>query len=252
MQIVHGVNPVMEALKSNSSGIKKIVVASGKSRANKIRKILELADQKRVDVEFREIGYIERLAGGKAHQGIVSLCKEYTYSSVEEIIDNRHKLFKESLILVLDGITDPQNLGSLIRTAHCYGANGVIIPANRAVSITSTVLKASAGAVYHIPVVRVVNVAKTIDYLKEKGFWIYGADAGHGQDIYSVDCDGNIGLVMGSEGRGIRPLVRGKCDFFVSIPILGRVDSLNVSVAAGVMLHEITRKKLRYADTSAL
>ena len=248
MQIIHGVNPVMEALKSNSSGIKKIVVANGKSRANNIRKILELADQKRVDVEFREIGYIERLAGGKTHQGIVSLCKEYPYSSIEEIIDNRHKLFKESLILILDGITDPQNLGSLIRTAHCYGANGVIIPSDRAVSITSTVIKASAGAVYHIPIAMVVNIARTIDCLKEKRFWIYGADARQGQDIYSVDYDGNIGLVMGSEGRGIRPLVRKRCDFFVSIPILGKVDSLNVSVAAGVILHEITRKKLRYAD----
>lgn len=244
MQIIYGVNPVLEALKSDGGGIKKIVVASGRSGEN-VREILKLAGQKGIDVEFEEREYLKRLTGGKSHQGIVCLCKEYSYSGIDEIIENRCGSFKDSLILILDGITDPQNLGSLIRTAHCCGANGVIIPEDRAASVTPAVMKASAGAAQHIPIAKVVNISKTIDYLKEKGFWIYGADAdaGQGQDVYSFDYDGHIGLVMGSEGKGIRPLVRKKSDFFVSVPIMGKIDSLNVSVAAGVILYEMVRKR---------
>ncbi len=242
MQVIYGVNSVMEAIKCDNGGIKKIVVTSGR-RGKNIRKILELAEQMGIDVKFKERGYLNRLAGVESHQGIISLCNEYSYSSVDEVIDNRYESFRDSLILILDGITDPQNLGSLIRTTHCCGANGIIIPENRAASITPAVMKVSAGAVHYLPIARVINISDTIDYLKEKGFWIYGADASLGQDIYSFDYDGHIGLVMGGEGKGIRPLVRKGCDFFVSIPIVGKVDSLNVSVAAGVILYEVTRKR---------
>ena len=145
-------------------------------------------------------------------------------------------------MVLLDSVTDPQNLGSIIRTAHCCGANGVIIPENRAASVTASVAKASAGAVHYLPTAMVVNLVRTIEYLKEKGFWIYGADCGVGSDIHAPDYEGNIGLVMGSEGRGIRPLIRKKCDFLISIPMRGQVASLNVSVAAGVILYEILRK----------
>ena len=242
MQVIYGVNPVVEALKNDSGGIKKIIVASGR-KGGDIGKILRLAEQKGIDIEFKEREYLKRLAGDKSHQGIVCLCKEYSYTSVDEIIRNCCESFKDSLILILDSITDPQNLGSLIRTAHCYGVNGVIIPENRAASITPAVMKVSAGAVQYIPIARVVNISNTIDYLKTKDFWIYGADASLGQDVYSFDYDGHIGLVMGSEGKGIRPLVRKKCDFFVSIPLMGKVDSLNVSVAGGVILYEMSRKR---------
>jgi len=185
---------------------------------------------------------VEKLAPHRVHQGVVAVCRAHRYATVEEVIDHRHKKSKYDLIVLLDNITDPQNLGSIIRTAHCCGVNGVIIPENRAASITSSVSKASAGAVHYLPTAMVVNLANTIDDLKERGFWIYGADASAPMDIRAPDYEGNIALVMGSEGRGIRPLVRKKCDFLISIPMRGQVASLNVSVAAGVILFEILRK----------
>ncbi len=148
-----------------------------------------------------------------------------------------------SLVILLDSITDPQNLGSIIRTAHCCGANGVIIPENRSASVTASVAKASAGAVYCLPTAMVVNMVRTIEYLKEKGFWIYGAAAESEVSIHAPDYEGDIGLVLGSEGKGIRPLIRRKCDFLISIPMRGQVASLNVSVAAGIIIHEIFRKR---------
>jgi len=244
MQVIYGVKPVMETLKSDVGRIKKVVVSSGRSMEN-IRNILKLAEQKGIDVEFREKEYLEKLVNGKYHQGIACLCEEYSYTGLDEVVENCCKSLKNSLILVLDGITDPQNLGSLIRTAHCCGANGIVIPENRAASVTPTVIKISAGAAQYIPIVKAVNISNTVDYLKEKGFWIYGADARAGQSVYSFDYDGHVGLVMGSEGKGMRPLTMKKCDFFVSVPILGKVDSLNVSVAAGIILYEITRKRFK-------
>jgi 23S rRNA (guanosine2251-2'-O)-methyltransferase len=161
---------------------------------------------------------------------------------VDEVIAHRHEKSKYDLVVLLDSVTDPQNLGSIIRTAHCCGANGVIIPENRAASVTASVAKASAGAFQYLPVAMVVNLVRTIEYLKERGFWIYGADAEAQSDIRTPDYERHIALVMGSEGRGIRPLIRKKCDFLISIPMRGQVASLNVSVAAGVILFEILRK----------
>jgi 23S rRNA (guanosine2251-2'-O)-methyltransferase len=158
------------------------------------------------------------------------------------VIAHRHEKSKYDLVVLLDSVTDPQNLGSIIRTAHCCGANGVIIPENRAASVTASVAKASAGAFQYLPVAMVVNLVRTIEYLKERGFWIYGADAEAQSDIRTPDYERHIALVMGSEGRGIRPLIRKKCDFLISIPMRGQVASLNVSVAAGVILFEILRK----------
>jgi 23S rRNA (guanosine2251-2'-O)-methyltransferase len=171
----------------------------------------------------------------------LGLCETFDYSSVDDIIANRRDDFKKNLILILDSITDPQNLGSLIRTAHCCGANGVIIPENRSASVTASVMKASAGAAHHIPVAVVVNLSNTLLYLKEKGFWIYGTDPVSGKYVSTLDYEGHIGLVMGSEGKGMRPLIKKKCDFLLSIPIMGKIDSLNVSVAAGIILYEILR-----------
>jgi 23S rRNA (guanosine2251-2'-O)-methyltransferase len=172
---------------------------------------------------------------------VLCLCGEFAYASLEEIVANRHPASPGSLVLLLDGIEDPQNLGSLIRTAHCFGVNGVVIPRDRAAGITPAVIKASAGAAGHIPVVRVVNLIQAIEFLKEKSFWIYGADAGVDQDLGSFRFEGNMGLVMGSEGKGMRPLVRKHCDVLLSIPLFGALDSLNVSVAAGILLYQIRR-----------
>ena len=232
----------MEALKHDSGNVGKVVVIPGRA-GGRLCKILNLVTKKGIPVEFKDRTYLDKLAGNKSHQGIVGLCRTFTYASVDEVVAHRHESFKNDLILVLDRITDPQNLGSLIRTAYCCGANGVVIPEKRAASVTGTVMKASAGAAQHIPIAMVTNLSRTIEYLKKRGFWIYGADAHYGKEIYNHDFDGHIVLVMGSEGKGMEQLIRRSCDFLVSIPLMGIVDSLNVSVAAGIIMHEILRKR---------
>ena len=240
MQVIFGINPLLEDLKSQAGRVSKIIVAQGRG-GEALRKVLNLAKQKGIPIEFRERSYLDRKAGQGSHQGVVGFCEPFVYASVDGVIANRHPDFKYSLILILDGITDPQNLGTLIRTAHCCGANGVIIPENRSAPVTGTVIKASAGAANHTSIARVVNLSNAVDYLKAQGFWIYGTDPASGKDFGSFDYDGHIGLVMGSEGTGMRPLIRKKCDFLLSIPTIGKIDSLNVSVAAGIILYEILR-----------
>jgi 23S rRNA (guanosine2251-2'-O)-methyltransferase len=240
VQVIFGINPLLEDLRSQTGRVSKIVVAQGRG-GEAVEKILSLAKQKGIHIEFRERSFLDRKAGQGSHQGIIGFCDPFAYATVADIITNRHPDFKYNLILILDGITDPQNLGTLIRTAHCCGANGVIIPENRSASVTGTVIKASAGAANHTPIARVVNLSNAIDYLKEQGFWIYGTDPAAGKDFGSFEYDGHIGLVMGSEGTGMRPLIRRKCDFRLSIPTKGKIDSLNVSVAAGIILYEILR-----------
>jgi len=241
MQVIYGINPVLETLRSKGNDIRKVIVAEGR-RGGDVAKILELASARGIAVETLRREELDRRAGTAAHQGVLCLCGEFAYASLEDIVANRHPAFTGSLVLLLDGIEDPQNLGSLIRSAHCFGANGVVIPRDRAAGVTPAVIKASAGSAALIPVARVVNLTQVIDFLKEKGFWVYGADAGADTELGSARFEGNIGLVMGSEGKGIRPLVRKHCDVVLSIPLFGKVDSLNVSVAAGILLHEIRRQ----------
>lgn len=241
MQIIYGINPVLETLRSKGNDIRKVIVAEGR-RGGDVAKILEMASARGIAVETLRREELDRRSGTAAHQGVLCLCGEFAYASFEDIVANRHPAFSGSLVLLLDGIEDPQNLGSLIRSAHCFGANGVVIPRDRAAGITPAVIKASAGSAGLIPVARVVNLTQAIDILKEKGFWVYGADAGADTELGSARFEGNIGLVMGSEGKGIRPLVRKHCDVVLSIPLFGKVDSLNVSVAAGILLHEIRRQ----------
>jgi len=240
MQVIYGINPVSEILRSEGGDVRKIILAEGR-KGEDVKKILGLASARGIAVEVRGREALDRQAGTAAHQGVLCLCGEFAYAGLEEIVANRHPAFPASLVLLLDGVEDPQNLGSLIRTAHCFGANGVVIPRDRAAGITPAVIKASAGAAGHIPVARVVNLTQAIEFMKENGFWIYGTDAGADKDLGSVRFEGNVGLVMGSEGKGMRPLVRKHCDVLLSIPLFGQVDSLNVSVAAGVLLHEIRR-----------
>lgn len=241
MQVIYGINPLLEMILSDPTPLEKIVVADGRG-GSELRKILRLADEYGIPVEFGGREKVEKLAPHQVHQGVAALCREHAYVTVDEVIANRHERSKHNLVVLLDGIADPQNLGSIIRTACCCGANGVIIPENRAASITASVAKASAGAVHHLPTAMVVNLVRTIEYLKEKGFWIYGADAEAHMDIETPDYEGNVAVVMGSEGRGLRPLIRKKCDFLLAIPLRGRISSLNVSVAAGVILFSILRK----------
>jgi len=239
--VIYGINPLLEVLLSHPEMLEKVVVADGRG-GNEVRKILKLAAEHGLPVEFGGRERVEKLAPRQVHQGVAAICRAHAYATVDEVIAHRHEKSKYDLVVLLDSVTDPQNLGSIIRTAHCCGANGVIIPENRAASVTASVSKASAGAVQYLPTAMVVNLVDAIGCLKERGFWIYGADAVARMDIQAPDYEGNIALVMGSEGRGIRPLIRKKCDFLISIPMRGRVASLNVSVAAGVILFEILRK----------
>lgn len=242
MQVIYGINPLLEMFHSHPALLEKIVIAEGRER-EAVQKILKLAAENGVPVESAGRDRVEKLAPRQVHQGIVGFCREHSYATVDDVLANRHKGSRYGLVILLDSVTDPQNLGSIIRTAHCCGANGVIIPENRSASVTAAVAKASAGAVYCLPTAMVVNLVRTIEYLKEKGFWIYGAAADAEVSIHAPDYEGDIGLVMGSEGKGIRPLIRKRCDFLISIPMRGQVASLNVSVAAGIIIHEIFRKR---------
>jgi len=239
MQVIYGINPLMEAFQSGTAILQKIVVAEGRG-GEAVKKLQRLASSQGIPVEFGSKERLEQLAPRRVHQGVVGLCREYAYASVDDVIAHRHPSVHHDLVLILDSVTDPQNLGSIIRTAHCFGANGVIIPEDRAAPVTASVLKASAGAAQHLPVARVVNLVRTIAELKERGFWIYGADATAQTALGTLDYGGPVGLVVGSEGQGIRPLVRKTCDFLISVPIRGAVASLNVAVATGVILYGIS------------
>jgi 23S rRNA (guanosine2251-2'-O)-methyltransferase len=241
MEWIYGVNPLKEALNSGGGDVTKIIVAQGRSEAA-IAEIRILAAQRKIPVEIRERAFLDELAGRSSHQGVLGMCRAYSYHDLDALVANRHPSCLYDLVLILDGITDPHNLGALIRTAHCFGANGVILPEHRAASVNATVIKTSAGAARHLPVARVANLAHALDELKMQGFWIFGADAHAAQSVSDPDYHGAVGLVVGAEGKGIRPLIRKKCDFLISIPMLGKIDSLNVSVSAGIVMHEIRRK----------
>jgi len=241
VQFIYGVNPLLELTKRGDPGIREIVVSNGR-KGPVIDQILSLASIKGIPVVFKDKSFLDRESGGGSHQGIGALCADYVYVNLDELIE---KKTPANLILMLDGITDPQNLGALIRTAHCLGVKGVVIPENRAVSITPSVIKASAGAAYWLAVAREVNLTRTIEYLKERGFWVYGADADNGADLDQFADPGPVCLVMGSEGCGLRPLIKKNCDLLLSIPMAGKLDSLNVSVAAGIILYEMAKKQGR-------
>jgi 23S rRNA (guanosine2251-2'-O)-methyltransferase len=241
MEVIYGINPLMEALKSEGEAIQSLLIAKGRE-GESIRKLYALASERGIPVHYRKREELDRLVGNTFHQGVAGIRREFCYVSVEEIVARRPEGARGDLIILLDGITDPQNLGALIRTGHCFGVNGFIIPENRSATLTASVLKASAGAMLHTPVAMVVNLARTIDLLKQQGFWIYGADAAGNTDNRILEKVSHVALVLGSEGKGIRPLVRKKCDYLISIPMIGKIDSLNVSVAAGIIIHSIVRR----------
>lgn len=241
MEIVYGINPLTEALRVEPCRLVGISVAKGATK-QALKEVIKLASEKKIPVVFRERRELDKLSCAKLHQGVVGFHQSFVYADTDEIMRNRNPAFSNDLIVVLDGITDPQNLGALIRTAHCQGANGVIIPEHRAAPVTAAVVKASAGAALITPVSRVTNLSRTIEDLKRSGVWIYGADAHAGRSIHEMIYQGNVGLVIGSEGRGIRELIRKQCDFLLYVPMFGKVDSMNVSVAAGIILSDIVRK----------
>lgn len=242
MRIIYGINPVSEALKSHPEYFKDILIAPGRA-GQAAEKIKKLAEQHGIKCRTVAKEEIERLAQTSHHQGIAATLSEFQYADIEDILGKWKTSGEKAFILILDCIQDPQNLGSLIRTANAAGVHGVIIPKDRAAEVTPAVVKASAGTIEHMLISRVTNIADTILKLKEAGLWIIGIEAGGSQDIYSFDMNTDVAIVIGSEGKGIRRLVKERCDVCLSIPMKGAISSLNASVAGGIALFEVLRKR---------
>ncbi len=240
--LVIGRNAVRELL-SGGRDIEKIFVQSG-DREGSIHLLIGEAAARRIPIIEVEKSRLDMMSCRGAHQGIIAVSAEKNYSTVEEILAYAESLGERPFIVLCDGVEDPHNLGAIIRSAECCGAHGVIIPKRRAVGLTSVVAKSSAGALEHMHIAKVTNLAQTMDELKEKGLWFYAADMG-GEAYEKTDLGGAVGLVLGSEGEGISRLVKEKCDFTVSIPLYGKVNSMNVSAAAAVLLAEIARQRKR-------
>jgi 23S rRNA (guanosine2251-2'-O)-methyltransferase len=235
-----GKNPVIEALKSNRD-INKILIAEGSQRGQ-MQQITQLAKEANVIVQFVPKKKIDQVTDGN-HQGVLAYVAAYQYAELDDLFAAAEKRNEPPFFLLLDEIEDPHNLGSIMRTADAVGAHGIIIPKRRAVGLTATVAKASTGAIEYIPVVRITNMARTIDELKERGVWIAGTDATGSEDYRRMDGQIPLGLVIGSEGKGMGRLIREKCDFLIHLPMVGKVTSLNASVAASILMYEIYRKR---------
>lgn len=239
--VIAGRNPVSEALRSGRA-IESLLIARGELSGS-IKVIVAKAKEKHIPIKEVDTKKLDFLCGGATHQGIVALAAIKEYSSVDDIFALAENKGEKPFIIVLDEIEDPHNLGAIIRTAECAGAHGVIIPKRRAAGLSYAVGKASAGAYEYMPVARVTNIPNTLEELKERGCWIYGADM-NGETYCSSDLKGACVLVIGSEGNGLGRLVREKCDVILSVPMCGKINSLNASVAAGVLMYEFTRQRL--------
>ncbi|KON85830.1 RNA methyltransferase TrmH [Sporosarcina globispora] len=238
--LIIGKNPVIEALKSERD-INKIFIAEG-SQSGQMQQVIGLAKSAGVLVQFVPKKKIDQMAEGN-HQGVIAQVAAYQYAEIDDLFAAAEQKNEAPFFLLLDEIEDPHNLGSIMRTADAVGAHGIIIPKRRAVGLTATVAKASTGAIEYIPVVRVTNMARTIDELKERGVWIAGTDAKGKQDYRQMDGMMPLGLVIGSEGKGMGRLIRDKCDFLINLPMAGHVTSLNASVAAALLMYEVYRKR---------
>ena len=240
--IIEGRNAVLEAFRAGKT-IDKLFVLDG-CQDGPVKSILREAKKTDTIINFVDKERLDRLANSGHHQGVVAQAAAYEYAEVEDILNAAKEKGEAPFIFILDEIEDPHNLGAIIRTANLCGAHGVIIPKRRAVGLTATVAKTSAGAVNYTPVAKVTNIAKTIEELKKEGMWFVCADM-DGQTMYDLNLTGPIGLVIGNEGAGVSRLVKEKCDFTASIPMKGDIDSLNASVAAGVLAYEIVRQRLK-------
>lgn len=244
MRTIYGVNPVTEALRSGTR-IERVLVSE--SRADKtVSSIIKAASDKGIEVRSVPEDELRRLAKTEKHQGVAAiLAGDFSYKDLEDLIHAWKDSKTQAFFLILDSIQDPQNLGSLVRTANAAGVHGIIIPKDRASEVTSTVVKTSAGATEVTPIARETNITRAIERLKEEGVWVAAIEAGCRDTIYSADLNRDLALVIGSEGRGIRRLVRESCDFCVSIPMYGEISSLNAAQAGAVALFEARRQRLR-------
>lgn len=239
-ELLIGRNPVSEALSSGRPLI-KVMIAKGGVNGSAVE-IAAKAKKAGVPVQEVDRKKLDYMTSGAAHQGIAALCAVKEYSSVEDILGLADSRGEAPFIIILDEIEDPHNLGAIIRSAECAGAHGVIVKKRRSAGLTYTAYKASAGALEYLPVARVTNIADTVEQLKERNIWVYGADM-NGEDYLRTDFGGAVALVIGNEGKGISRLVREKCDAIVSLPLKGRINSLNASVAAGILMYKVAEKR---------
>ncbi|MCC6861635.1 MAG: 23S rRNA (guanosine(2251)-2'-O)-methyltransferase RlmB [Bryobacterales bacterium] len=237
MPVLTGVHPVAEALRSGRP-LERILIARGAGGA-RLQELIALARERDIPVRFEPRDALDRMAGSAAHQGVAAVAAAKRYHSLEEAAA------EGKLLVLLDGVEDPHNLGAVIRTAHAAGAGGIVIPERRAAGLTETVAKAAAGALEYLPVAQVKNVNRALEYLKERGYWIYGLDERGAETYDQVEFAAPTALVLGGEGKGLHEQVKKHCDVLVRIPLQGKISSLNVSVAAGVVLFEWKRRQTR-------
>lgn len=240
MDLIIGKNPVLEALKSGRE-MNKIWIAEGSQRGQ-MQPIIQLAKEMGITVQYVPKKKMDQLSEGN-HQGVIAQVAAYRYYDVDDLFKKAEERGEAPFFIILDELEDPHNLGSIMRTADAVGAHGIIIPKRRSVGLTATVAKASTGAIEHIPVARVTNLARTVDELKDRGVWIFGTDAKGNEDYRQLDGVIPLALVIGSEGKGISRLLREKCDVLVRLPMVGHVTSLNASVAASLLMYEVYRKR---------
>ncbi len=240
MNVIYGMNSVAEALKARGKAFQWVGVAKERHDL-RLQRVIEECRKISIPVRFLPRVELDRMAGTGAHQGVVAVTSAKQYTDLDDVLAAKRGQF--SLVVVLDGVEDPHNLGAILRTADAAGADGVVIPERRAAGITGTVAKVSAGASEYLPVAKVTNISRTLEDLKAKGLWIAGLDERGPQTYDKVDYKMDCAIVLGAEGKGLHDLVKRKCDFLVSIPMLGKVPSLNVSVATGVMLYEVARQR---------
>ena len=235
-ELIIGRNPIMEALKADRE-LNQLFVARGE-RSGSIGKIISLAKQKGIPIKETDAKKLDYMSGGGVHQGVAAFCAAHNYSTLEDIFALAEQRNEPPFIIICDEIEDPHNLGAIIRTADAVGAHGVVVPKRRSAALTGIVAKSSAGALEYVKVARVTNLAAALEQMKQKNVWLYCSDM-DGEDYKKVDYAGGVGLVIGSEGKGVSRLIREKCDFVVSLPMKGKINSLNASVAAAVLMYAV-------------
>jgi len=240
-ELVAGKHPVLEALRSGRE-LNKIWIAEG-AQKTLTGPIVAEAKKQGIVVQYVDKRKLDSMVPGVAHQGVVAQAAAFSYAEVEDLLALADQRGELPFIVLLDEIEDPHNLGSILRTAECTGVHGVVIPKRRSASLTATVMKTSAGAAEHVAVARVTNLAQTIDKLKEAGVWVAGTDLSAAHDVYGMKFDMPLAIVIGNESKGMGRLIKEKCDFLVKLPMLGQLNSLNASVAAGVLMYEVVRQR---------
>jgi len=243
VRVVYGMNPVRELLRAGAEGIAELWLAEGAERPRAFADLERGARDHGAKVRTAPRSKLDRLAGVTQHQGIVAVVADYRYREVDDILAAARKEGRPPILVLLDGVEDPHNLGAVVRSAHALGAHGVVLPRDRAASVTPSAAKASAGAVEHLPIARVTNLVRTIEELKEAGVWTVAAVPDGEVELASVDMRGPTAIVIGGEGQGVRTLVRKSCDHDARIPMAGRVGSLNASAAAAIALYEAMRQR---------